>query len=926
MAMSTTIYVLDCGDLFFELFNAIAAFMNSSNYMSLVSLAVAFGFFVAVVRFFKTFDPNTLLKWFVVYMLVFNIAVIPKTDVVVVDVSNQKQYAVSNVPMFFAFMAEGLTGLGYGLAQIFDSLFSTPDSIQYSKTGFLFGSKLIQESRNFRVTNPVLKADLSMYFKRCVVGDVYLNHVLSPTELKESVNIWEAISESPSKIRRTYVASFDGRTRTNKTCAEATPILKRRLDKELKRAYTIFGINLFGKPKKTNYESLFSTHLGSAFNYYQSIQTTGSNAFLQAMMLNLVKDGVSDYQSYLNSTASVMTHEFTKSQVQQRYLWEIAGLKSAWLWPFFHSVVMFLLLALFPLIVLFIIAFNGIESLKSYYLFFLSLQLWPVCFAVLNFVMAFYGSSITENYGAITLANLDNVEQLHSQVGSVAGYMMVFIPWLAYGLVTKIGDSFNSLSHSMISGLQSSTMAAASEAANASFSLGQTSFYNATGNTLSANKHDTNFTSMGGNTTRMLDSGATVTRNLDGTDVIDASSTVSRGTTTLSSNKAISGMLNDAAEINTQAISSKSKQLSSLVSEGFNQLTQFSELQGKDLRLGEGVSESESSQVQKAVSNVLGMASSVAERSGISTEQALTGIASVGVTAQVGVDSKHSLVGKTMGLLTGADGSLYARTNFEKSDSSAHRSNDGYEKVLDAKQMQDFRHDYSFMQNFSQTHHLDSFQSKGASLLSQASSDLREAQNISNSLDENYSKAERIAHARSVTESGGATITQNMDQMFQEYVTDKVGSAERNYLYGHPGDANAQATLSNLANQFLSDEGMRNKIIDTYGNSNHQINPESHFNSGARVIDAKENHLRSQYLGNKNELSNKAHNNDVGFDEGKAQSLQNKVNEGIQTQKNATTATQSELKIKTSIQAKDADAHIVKGRQKSHAKSMITKE
>ena len=921
--MTMTIYVLDCGDLFFELFNVIAAFMKSSTFLRLVEISAAFGLFVAALRCFKTLNnPMVIVKWLVLYVLVFNIVMIPKTSVTIYDVTTQKTYAVDNVPMAFAFIAQGLTGLGYGLAQIFDMLFSTPDSIQYSKTGFLFGSKLIQESRNFRVTDPGLKADLSMYFKRCVVGDLYLSHVLSPTELKESPNIWQSISSSPSKIRRTLVLDKGG-IRVNRTCADATPILKSRLQQEIKRAYTIFGINLFGKPEHTNYESLFSTHLSSAFNYYQAIQTSGSDAFLQAMMLNLIKDGVSDYQSYLNSTASVMTHEFSKSQAQQRYSWEIGGLKSAWLWPFFHSVVMFLVMALFPLIILFVIAYNGVDALKSYLIFFLSLQLWPVLFAVLNFVMAFYGSSISSNYKAITLANLDNIEQLHSEVASVAGYMMVFIPWLAYGLVTRLGESFNSLSTSMISGLQSSTMSAASEAANASFSLGQSSFYNATGNTLSANKHDTNFTSMSGNTTRMLDSGVTLTKTSDGGEIIDASSAVSRGSISVNANQAISGMLNQASELTTQAISSQSKQLSSVISEGSNHLTQFSELQGKDLRLGDGVSESENTQVQKAVSNILGVASSVADRTGVSNEQALTGLINAGVTTQVGINTNRSIGGKLAGWAFGADGSIYARAGYDKSDSTSHRSHEGVEKVLDSKQMQDFRDDLSYVQNFSQTHHLDTSHSKGASLLSQVSGDFRQAQQVSSSLDANYSRAERIATAQSVTESGGAGITQNLDQLFAEYVTDKVGDSERNYLYGHPGDASAHAKLSSLANDFVSDAGIRDKIIDTYGNASHSINPKASFAEGVKSVQVSEQELYQKYFGNKHTLQQQANAQDVGFNTNSAQSLENKVHRNIESQQHKTQEARVELQSKSKIQINEAENKLVHGRKESNLSSLL---
>lgn len=927
--MAITVYVLDCGDLFFQLFNVIASWMNASNYMSLVSFSVAFGFFVAVVRSFRTLNPFSMVRWFIMYFLVFQIAILPKTDVVIHDVSNQSNYPVSHVPMVFAVLAEGLTGFGYGMAQVFDSLFATlndtPQSVQYTQTGFLFGSKLIQESRNFRVTDPVLKSDLSMYFKRCVVGDVYVSHILSPSELKESPNIWEAISKNPSEIRRTIVTKEEG-IGENITCAKAIPILKARLQNEIKKAYTIYGINIFGKPKNTPYESLFSTHLKSAFNYYQDIQTTGSNIFLQSLMINFIKEGVKNYQSYLNSSASVMNHEFTKSQVQQTYSWIIGGQNAAWFLPLLHSVVMFLCMALFPLLLLFVIAFNGMESLKSYAVLFLSLQLWPLCFAVLNFVMAYYGSSVSENYGAMTFGNLDDIEHLHAQISALAGFMMCPIPWLAYGILKRIGDSFNSLSHSFISGLQGATNSAASEAANASFSLGQTSFYNATGNTVSANKHDTNFTSMSGNTTRMLDSGATLTQNSDGTEVIDASGTVSKGTTSISSSNAISGMLSNASEINSQAIASKSRQLNSLVSDGLSQLSQFSQMNSHDLRLGEGISESETAQMQQAVSNVLGLASTVAEKTGMTKEQALTGLVNAQVQGQVGINSERSILGKAAGLLWGADGNVYARTGYEKSDSTSNRSYDGFDKVLDSRQMQDFRHDYSMMQNFSKTHHLDTSDSKGASLLSQAAGDFREAQHISSSLDANYSKAERISRAQSVTETGGSAMTQNLDQMFQEYVTAQVGQEQRNYLYGHPGDPEANARLSDLAHQFINDEGIRNKIIDTYGNTNHQINPEKRYDSDSQSIEAHEKELRARYMSNKKHLTSQAENNAVSFSDPSAHSLQNRVNASMAGLQHATEKAGNELAFKTQVHEQKAGSELQKGRAKSHAKSIFTGE
>ena len=922
--MVLAVYVLDCGDLFASLFNLLALFSKSSSFTKLIGIAASFGLFMAIIRYFKTSNPLTIGKWFMTYMLILNIAIIPKCDVQVFDISTQKTYAIANVPLAVAFLSHSLTTLGYGLAQLFDSIFSTPDSIQYSKTGFLFGSRLIQESREFRITDPLLRTEFSMYFKRCVVGNIYLNRVLSPTDLRESNSIWQSISKNPSTIRRTLIINADG-TRENKTCFEATPILREKLNKEINSAYKIFGIKIFGKPRNINYEQLFNTHLSSAFGYYQAIDTNGSNVFLQSMMLNVIKDGVTDYEKYLNSTASIMGHEFSKAQIQQQYLWQIAGMKSAWLWPFFHSVVLYLVIALFPIIILLAIAYN-VDGLKDYLLLFLSLQLWPVLFAILNYVMSLYGSSVSSKYGAINLANLDNIEQLHMSVAAVAGGIMLFIPWFCKGAVTKIGDAFSSLSQSMISSVQSSNMAAASEASNASFSLGQTSFYNATGNTLSANKHDTNFTSMEGSATRMLDSGVTLTTTPDGEEIVDATGSISKGAFHLDANQTVNGMLNNAAETNIQSISSQSKQLSSVVSEGFGHLTQFSSMESKDLRLGDGVSESDNTQVQQAVSNILGMASNVASRTGVSTEQALTGLINAGVTTQVGVSSDKSLLGKFMGLAVGADGSVYARGGYDKSDSTSHRSHDGFDKVLDAKQMEDFKHDLSYVQHFGETHNLDTAHSKGASLLSQATADLREAQQISNNLDASLSKGTRIATAQSVTESGGAAVHQNLDQMFQKFVTDKVGKSERNYLYGHPGTEGAQAELLSLANDFIKDEGISDKIIDTYGNQLQKVNPKEDFESNRQVMQHSEKALRNKYLGNKDEITTDAYAHDVVFDNQRAQDLQNKVESTLNEQNRSLKFAKNDMQDKTKVLAQETDRNILKGRHKSHMSSIIEKE
>lgn len=153
--MVLAVYVLDCGDLFESLFNLLALFSKSSGFTKLIGIAASFGLFMAIIRYFKTSNPLTIGKWFMTYMLILNIAIIPKCDVQVFDISTQKTYAIANVPLAVAFLSHSLTTLGYGLAQLL---------IAYSQHLIVFNT-----------VKPVFCLDLSL-FKSLVILELPIHY------------------------------------------------------------------------------------------------------------------------------------------------------------------------------------------------------------------------------------------------------------------------------------------------------------------------------------------------------------------------------------------------------------------------------------------------------------------------------------------------------------------------------------------------------------------------------------------------------------------------------------------------------------------------------------------------------------------------------------------------------------------------------
>ena len=324
-----TIHVLSNGELFQTVLNAMASFVDLKSFDGLVRITALVGIIMATVGYIKTRDPMAFGRWFLGYVLVFYCVLIPKTDVFIHDISKQTDvdYKVDNVPVVFAIPASFMTTIGYGLAQSFDSLFSMPDDFQYHQTGVLFGSKMITAANGFRIVDQDLKDEINAYFRNCVVGDIRINRKYTVSELTSSTNIWDLTSKGASPLRMTPV---NGKIVTCKKAAASTGhySLKAKLDKEIKKAYEIFGVQLFNQ-KSTNYEALFKRYLPSAANYYQGMTEDASNIFLQSMMINAVGDGVRHYQAFTDSTAGVANQQFSKSQVQHRWSWQIAGMKAA---------------------------------------------------------------------------------------------------------------------------------------------------------------------------------------------------------------------------------------------------------------------------------------------------------------------------------------------------------------------------------------------------------------------------------------------------------------------------------------------------------------------------------------------------------------------------------------------------------------------
>lgn len=912
--MHLTIYVLGFGELFEHVLNAIVTFMNQSTFTGLLRITALIGIVMAAIGYLKTRDPMAFGKWFVAYVFFCNFVLLPKVNVQIFDITAEKAKIVANVPVVFALPASLITSIGFGLAQQYDSLLSMPDEFKYTQTGMLFGSRLVQAARDFHIVDSQLKEEMNHYFRSCVVGDIRLNRKYSMSDIKSEQNIWQLISAKASPFR---MVAVNGKL---VTCQEASRpsgeySLKAKLDREIAKAHSFFGASLFSRPATTAYEELFNKQLTHAFAYYHGLTSDASNIFLQSMMMNAINNGVEHYQAYTDS-AAIVNQQVSKAQLQHRWSWAFMGVKAVWFLPLMHTLGMLLLFGIFPLIVALATLPNGIRIMHGYLQYFISLQFWPLLYAILNAAMTFVGGYNSPEYNMV---NLDKIDEMHTDLAGVAGYLMLLIPFICNGLVSNLREAFGSTATSTSSHLQGSAMQLGGETANASFNLGQTVFYNASANNVSANKHDLNFTNMHGMHAEQLSTGTVKTTTDSGDTVYDATPGMTRGAVGIHDVKSLNSSLHKAFEETQAATINESQAVQTATSNLAHEAIQFSTLDGKDVRLGEGVSETESGQMQQAVSNMVNIASEVGKRLGVSTDKALTDLMGAHVEAGGGIDSEKSIFGKAGKVILGASAKGSSGTKIDLSGTTSDRFNDNTDSGRSAKEAQDFHESFNFAQNFLKNHHFDEAHSKGASLASHMGADLRKTEQATTNLDAAKSRGERIQSAISYAESNSDNINADLSQNFVKFVSAIVGDAERDRLFKNPGDARAIQKLQSLGHDFLHNK--REALIAAQDKRQGKV--DSFYQQGAQEVAQKSANLLNNYQQNKANISLDGQKHDVGLSQEKVDQFKQRVDGNLNTLKQETAVDAQKMQAEYQNKLAHANKTIAKGKEKATRKPSV---
>ncbi|CAL7962198.1 conjugal transfer mating pair stabilization protein TraG [Gammaproteobacteria bacterium] len=853
-------YIISNGELAKEALNAVATLLSGNAFNTAMKIGVLFSIYGAAVNYIQGRDIATFAKWFVVYFGITAIMLTPKVTVQIFDVSNPgANYVVANIPYGLGYPTSIITRVAHGITEAFETAFHTPNDLSYNKTGMLFGSKLFRISSEFNAVNPEVRSELNEYVKNCVLGDILISKKYTMADLTNSTDLLETITKNTSNIRGIYIGE------EFKTCQEAAGSLKKDLTTDAQtNLLNTLGKRLgLVKAKSQDAGRLLTVTYDTFFNY-SKISKNALSIATQNVLINGIRDGLLNYTAETGATAALLNLSTAQAMDKMRMTLATSRNIALYTIPIIHTVLLLLMLSLFPIIILLALQPNLTTMVLKNYLYTLVwIESWPLMFSCLNMMVTFYAKELGP--GGLTMSNIDKLLLEHSDIANMAGYLMLSVPFISGGLVRGMSSAFNHAASYIGGVLQSSSSSAASEAASGNIHLGNSSW-----NNINANKFDTNSTLMHGMATEQLGTGVLRTSRPEGKPIYDASHAISKLPANVRTSDIISESLSNQAETSRTASIQDLKTHDQSMS---NAVSDFSSL-GKTLSSGKSMTESlgsrEAMSAGDSLIDMYGMAKNIAKNKHADVNDVLKGMVNFSQNAEISLGG--SVSGKlpnfkAHGIDIGIGGDVSVRgklsTEHSRIQESLTQHGIGRSINITAEEAQRFSNDLHKIEEYSKTHHADTTQSTAASELSQLSTDLRNSRSSLEQYSVHKADAERKAQMASYVRQHSSQIDSDMGQEIADYAVSRVGREEAEQLFAGKN----RQKLESLTKEYIGHSGVESSIISMYQQDSAGINPEQKYQEGADEVDAKSKNINLEHGKNKQVIDANAKVEKVGVDE-----------------------------------------------------------
>ena len=498
------------GEVVQAVFNGVAMISGSTMMGGAMQAAALFGFLVALsVAVFKL-DLRESFTYLFVVAFIWMGMIVPKTTVLITESAGYgytgRQYAVGNVPIGLAYMGHFVSSFGQSITRKAEQVNHLPDDLNYSRTGMLFGARLLENIREARIPDAQLTQDWALFMNQCSFFDMNLYHFYNVQDLAHSTDILATLGRT-NKVLFTNVSQvtssggnklqYNGKS-TTMTCNEAAKELQSRTQFYSRnylpayvadRVFAGLGANASG----VNRVNALVTLGNNSFQYLlDNARTDTLKNIEQSAMAEVIRQaGIINGQR--NRNAAAVQQAFAQVQARNQYIaaQKTGSAMASWNLPLIRSAAEAIMIGLFPFVMI-LALLGGIMAFRMlgfYVMGMMWIQLWAPVASIINLIMTMNTKrllSLEAINCAITPGSSDTLLMAAADAQAAAGSAMWLIPVIA-GALTMGGRSLMNGMMGMGSSAKSTGEAAGSQVGAGNYSSGNMSYHNS-----NANKHSLN--------------------------------------------------------------------------------------------------------------------------------------------------------------------------------------------------------------------------------------------------------------------------------------------------------------------------------------------------------------------------------------------------------------------------------------------------
>lgn len=381
--------------------------------------------------------------WFLRFAMIWIVLIVPRTQVEIQDRITKATYSVSGVPWSLGVFGWFTSIFGNGLTSMYENVLGggMNTATSYSGNGVAFGSSYYNSLPKIARFDSVNSTKVVFPFiQECLIP------AAGPINSRWSGVTKQALltTDSYKSLVQGLSTNFLQNRYVNVEGASVTCLTLR--DQVLAQwdANSLLLMSQMGM-SESRIENLDQAYILQA-------TTQQSNSLRQAMMMNAIQDAVAAGAVQWGDAAMADSMYQAQAQYQQVTAWrqgsQIAAVSLVWL----HIVGESMVYALFPFLIFLMLLPMGFTVIMVYLRILFWLQMWPVLYAILNWIIAAYATSASQQlamqYGGFTMSDFYKIGDMNDGVVAAAGYLSTMVPVLSWMLLNQAGAFISNIAGS----------------------------------------------------------------------------------------------------------------------------------------------------------------------------------------------------------------------------------------------------------------------------------------------------------------------------------------------------------------------------------------------------------------------------------------------------------------------------------------------